>query len=210
LAKVFPIGSVLPTSATPDSESHGATDKTAGLVPPVIITKSGKKIHLLEPDPQEFHLADMAHALSHLCRFTGHTRHFYSVAQHSLMVSHLVPASIAKEGLLHDAAEAYIGDVSTPLKILLPEYRLIEERLEHAIHQRFKLDFCDQNRAHIKLADTIMLATERRDLFDFEARQERWRLLDGIEPLHNLAINPLPAEKVMQLFLRRCAELSLI
>jgi 5'-deoxynucleotidase YfbR-like HD superfamily hydrolase len=203
---VSPALTVLPIHRSASGDAR--TDARSAFVPPIIITKSGKKIDLLQPDPQEFSISDIAHALSHLCRFTGHTRRFYSVAQHSLMVSELVPQALAKEALLHDAAEAYIGDVSTPLKILLPEYRSIEERIELAIHQRFQLDFCDDHRTHIKRADIIMLATERRDLFDLQARQERWRLLDGIEPLHNL-IHPLPAEKIMQLFLRRCGELGL-
>lgn len=107
-------------------------------------------------------LDDIAHALGNLCRFTGHTEHFDSVAQHSVIVSELVPQADALAGLLHDATEAYVGDVSRPLKQLLPEYRLIEHGIWLAIAERFGVPATLP--ASVKEADNVSLLWERRDL----------------------------------------------
>jgi len=179
------------------------------LVKPVIITRSGKKLDLLYPDPEQIEALDIAHALAHLCRFTGHTKTFYSVAQHSILVAEQVPRSMAREALLHDAAEAYVGDVSTPLKLMLPEYQVIERRIQEAIQLRFGLCFSDENRLRIKQADTVLLATERRDFFEQSAQKEHWPLLDGILPLEN-TIHTLSPEQAYQTFSSRCAVLGIV
>ena len=72
-----------------------------------IITASGKRFYLRRPTPADIDAGDVAHALAHICRFNGHTREFYSVAQHSILVSRLLPDELKLAGLLHDAAEAY-------------------------------------------------------------------------------------------------------
>ena len=125
-----------------------------------IQTYTGRKLDLANPNPDDLDLDDIAHALSLICRFTGHVREFYSVAQHCVIVSSLVPPELALSALLHDATEAYIGDVSRPLKGLLPEYRAIEARLWAAIAERFGVTEAPE----IKLADNIALLWERRDL----------------------------------------------
>ncbi|MEM4379972.1 MAG: hypothetical protein QXL01_04720, partial [Thermoplasmatales archaeon] len=84
---------------------------------PWIETYSGKKFDYLAQS--ELDIEDIAHALSNLCRFNGHTRVFYSVAEHSVNVSSMVPPELKIAALLHDAAEAYIGDVPSPLKQLI-------------------------------------------------------------------------------------------
>lgn len=136
-----------------------------------IQTASGRRFWPLDPRPDEVHLEDIAHALAHLCRFCGHVRAFYSVAQHSVHVSRLVPPDLALHGLLHDAAEAYAGDVTLPLKLGLrgstTAYDAIEDALELAIEARFGLrELSTEERAAIKTADRRALSTERRDLMD--------------------------------------------
>lgn len=164
---------------------------------PTILTHSGLTFNLLEPDPYLIEIEDIAHALSHICRFTGHTRVFYSVAEHSVRASQCVPPEFAMEALLHDAAEAYIGDVSSPLKAQLHEYRNIEFKLEQAIRQRFGLPA--KHAPCVKQADLIMLATEKRDLMP--AHQDDWALIHGITPLAEPITTPLPSNIARWYFL---------
>lgn len=87
-----------------------------------ILTFSGERFYPFSPAPEEVKTKDIAHALANICRFNGHTRGFYSVAAHSVHVSRLVPPEFALEALLHDAAEAYVGDMVRPLKRGLPAF----------------------------------------------------------------------------------------
>lgn len=126
------------------------------------MTSSGRRAHVLAPEETEIEIEDIAHALSMLCRFGGHCQRFYSVAQHSVLVSELVPARMALQALLHDAPEAYLGDVIRPLKRELERYKQIEEAWWLAIARRF--DGPEEQPPNIKRADLIALMTERRDL----------------------------------------------
>jgi hypothetical protein len=124
-------------------------------------TGSGRRFYPLDPRPDDIDIEDIAHALSNLCRFAGHCRLFYSVAQHCVIVSNLLPPRLKLAGLLHDATEAYLVDVPRPLKVALPGYKEIEHRLEAVIAEKFGVDFSDPR---IKRADNIALMTEARDL----------------------------------------------
>lgn len=179
---------------------------------PAILTASGRYFDFLKPDPDSIVIEDIATALSRICRFTGHTTQFYSVAQHSVLVSYLVPPEYALQGLLHDAAEAYLGDVSSPLKQLLPDYKAIEHRVERAILARFGLPF--PLHPSIKEADLRALVTERRDFMPEPAERYRvtdaiaWEWVEGIETAATVPLpifNPALARTV---FLSRYAELT--
>lgn len=128
---------------------------------------------LANPKAEDVRIEDISYALSNLCRFTGHCNRFYSVAQHSIHVAELVAETHpewALAALLHDAEEAYIGDLSSPLKALIRELEGreiltgISLPINIAIRQRFDLTEYVGMHAAIKAADLKMLATERRDL----------------------------------------------
>jgi uncharacterized protein len=171
---------------------------------PTILTHSGISFNLVEPNPDLIEIEDIAHALSHICRFTGHTRVFYSVAQHSYLASFCVPPEFALEALLHDATEAYVGDVSSPLKSQLHEYRNIEFWIDSAIRQRFNLPASQS--PCVKHADLVMLATEKRDLMP--AHTEEWAILANIQPFQTTAIKPMASEMARWYFLDRFKQLT--
>lgn len=169
---------------------------------PKILTKSGHYFDLLKPGKSNINIEDIAHALSNICRFGGHTRYFYSVAQHSVMVSKVVPEELAMLGLLHDAAEAYIGDMVTPLKQLDPRYKEIEFGIEHEIFRHFDLPVFKYD--EVKRADLILLATEERDLLP--PHEDTWELTRGVEPLPD-AIFCWPPAIAKRNFMKRFNEL---
>jgi hypothetical protein len=146
---------------------------------PTILTAAGHYFNFVDLKDNVVSLYDIAQALSHICRFTGHTREFYSVAQHSVLVSRIVSPKHARIALYHDAAEAYLGDVSRPLKSLLPDYQAIERRVQADILK--KLGLPEEIPEEVKKADRILLATEQRDLMP--AHYDVWPVIADIEPL---------------------------
>ena len=131
-----------------------------------IQTFTGRRFDLLHPRQDDVDIIDIAHALSHVCRFAGHTDRFYSVAQHCVIVSQLCQPWEALYGLLHDAAEAYIGDITRPLKIVLgDEIKAREYVIEKVIFERFGIDWDGSHHQAIKVWDEMALVTEARDLF---------------------------------------------
>lgn len=143
-------------------------------------SNSGCKIELLNPDPSQFNLEDIATGLSRIARFNGQTKARYSVAEHSMNVAALVPEHLKLQALLHDATEAYICDVPSPLKAILGEtYRVVERRIATAIGSAFGIDLVDLPQA-VKDADMIMLITEHHLLqenpIDWEWDKDMLRL----------------------------------
>lgn len=163
-----------------------------------ILTKNGKRFDLFEPDVCMIDSRDISHSLAHLCRFNGHTREFYSVAQHSCIVADLVPEEHKLAALLHDATEAYIGDMTRPLKKRMDAYQVLENRIWQQICARF--DISQQLHACIHNADLIALATERRDLMPTDP--VIWDCLIGIEPALE-TIRPWPAAEARNTYHQR-------
>lgn len=145
-----------------------------------VLTYTGKEFDLRRPKSADVCIEDIAHSLSCQARFNGHTKYFYSVAQHSYACSLIVPPQYQLAALLHDAAEAYTGDIVQPLKETLGlDLRTIEIMAEQAVANHFG-EFSFRH-ACVKHADLVMLATERRDLMRNVGPE--WLCLAGIEPL---------------------------
>jgi hypothetical protein len=146
---------------------------------PTILLHSGHYFDLLDPAGSRFELEDIAHGLAHTCRYAGQCIRFYSVAEHSWHASYLVPEELKLAALMHDAAEAFIGDVTRPLKQLLPDYRVIEKSIEAVMAERFGLaDRCAD--AAVKRADIAMLAAEQRAMMP--AHGSDWAILTSVTP----------------------------
>ena len=143
-------------------------------------TYTGVQFWPLDPHLEDIRIEDIAHSLSMQCRYAGHTKDFYSVAQHSVLVSQIVPPEDALWGLMHDAAEAYLVDLPRPLKRhnrMGELYCEIEDRLMVKICQRFHLPPTPPD--SVKVADNIVLMTEKRDLMCKSPSQ--WR--ESAEPM---------------------------
>ncbi len=166
-----------------------------------IQTYTSRQVWPLNPVPEDICIEDIAHALSNLCRYTGHTRWPYSVAQHSVLAADHCPDA-ARWALMHDAAEAYLADVARPVKRFLGGYKEAEERLERVIAERFGLEWpmpeC------VKVIDIRLLATERRDLMSRPPIP--WVSTRDVEPLPD-RIHPWPPSVAESRFLERFREL---
>ena len=155
-----------------------------------ILTANGNEVDLVYPRPQVMVLADVAHSLAQINRFTGHARRPYSVAEHSLLVLDIVehlfaPASVHLRlaALMHDAHEAYTGDVATPIKRCVGDnWGFFEHRIERTLRSAWGLHTAaHDHRAAIKQADLIALATERQQLLP--PSPSLWESLVHIQPI---------------------------
>lgn len=123
---------------------------------------TGKYFNPLEPDPDMIDIEDIAHSLSMQCRFGGHTKIFYSVAEHCMNVSLNAPVRHELAGLLHDASEAYLYDIPRPIKRNLIGYKEMEDRLMVVIAQKFGFQYPLSD--HIKRLDELTLKWEWENL----------------------------------------------
>ena len=173
---------------------------------PWIETYTGRRFYVTQPRAQDVCIEDIAHALSNLCRFCGHVREFYSVAQHCVLASTICAPEDALAGLLHDAAEAYVMDMTRPLKHSpgMQAFRDAERRVTEAIAEHFGID--PQEPASVKLADVRLLVSERRDLLRAD---QSWQRTEGIEPIAG-PIVPWYPRVAEQAFLTRYRELTLV
>lgn len=127
-----------------------------------IQTYTGKQFWPLNPNKEAICIEDIAHALSMICRFNGHSKHFYSVAEHSVLVSKNVNPVYAFDGLMHDSAEAYISDLGKPVKNEINGYENIESNLKQAIYEKFKI--YDFDNWAVKEVDERILVDEMEQL----------------------------------------------
>lgn len=142
-------------------------------------TFTGRAFYPMDPQPEDVIPADIAHALSLICRYGGHTIRFYSVAEHCVLLSYAVRPENALWALLHDATEAYVGDMVRPLKGSMPAYRAAEDRVMAAICERFGLR--PECPPEVKVADTRILHDERDALMAPSHRP--WTSLNDFAPL---------------------------
>lgn len=166
-------------------------------------TFTGRAVPVMCMGVDDLDIEDIAHSLANQCRFNGHVSKFYSVAQHSVIVSNHVPAEYALEGLLHDAPEAYIGDMIRPLKHsgLLNAFRDIDDNLWKTVANKWRLPATMS--PAVKEHDARSLLTEQRDLLGRQAKP--WE--DVAEPYPETIV-PLTPRQSKLAFLARFKELT--
>lgn len=157
-----------------------------GCINNTIRLRSGLYLDLANPAPDQFTFADIAGALSKICRFGGQVEKFYSVAEHLYWCAIVARNdghgnATQRAVLLHDATEAFLGDVVKPLKIMLPEYDVIEARMEAAIAEKFAVDFAKEKPV-VKEIDRAMLIAERHALFSVD--DYKWQGEDEVRKLN--------------------------
>lgn len=134
-------------------------------------TYIGTKFYPANPTPDTIFLEDIAHALSNICRYSGHSKYFYSVAEHCNVMAKLFP-SYAGLALFHDCAEAYMGDIPRPVKALLPEYRLMENKILRVVFDMAGLVLNRESLEIIEYMDNVMLSHERRSIDIMQNRED--------------------------------------
>ena len=162
-----------------------------------IQTFTGKHFYPFDPNPDDICIEDVAHALAHQCRFTGHCKSFYSVAQHSIIVSNLVSGKEDRRwGLLHDASEAYLTDVARPVKHspAFAEYRKAEALVMKAVCKKFGLEGMMPSTVHA--ADNIALASEAYCLM---GDVSSWGLSE--DDMKRVAVYPIAPDRAEAAFL---------
>src|SRR4030065_538914 len=127
-----------------------------------IETYTGKKFYILDPQPEDISIIDIAHALSMMCRFNGHSKYFYSVAEHSILVSDFSSPENQLWGLLHDASEAYLADIPSPIKPLLVNYKDLEKKVMAVICDKFNLPLNQPD--EVSVVDVMILRVEAHEL----------------------------------------------
>lgn len=160
---------------------------TTYMSPTSLHTFGSRQIDFLDPKPEDIDIEDIFMSLSRTSRYRGFTTRIYSVLEHSyrgaLAMRKLKP-EYTLEFLLHDAAEAYVGDVPTPLKELIPEFRTIEHRIDAVIREKYGLPLTMS--PEVKAMDLAMMVTEKQAL---KPDSGDWGLLEGLKPA-NVNIDP--------------------
>lgn len=166
-------------------KTTGSTGLLVGIDLGSMVTFSGLYINPVNPNPEKIKIEDIAHALSQLCRFGGHTNQFYSVAQHcchvhDFMRDHFDCSENQKlAGLLHDAAEAYLVDLPRPVKGQIPQYKEIEYNLMQVIFRKFGVTESEDTHVLVKQADDAVLRSEAESFMPNGGKEWDWEGIDN-------------------------------
>lgn len=182
-------------------------------IDPIIETFSGHKFDLFdESDTRSITIIDIAHALSLNCRYNGHCKKFYSVAEHSVHCSYLVPEEFAFDALMHDASEAYLSDIPRPFKAHIGNYKEIETRVQKRIARRFGFDEVEP--AIVKSVDTGILWLEAQHLMRSRGDwwtpdvEEHYNQFIDVDRLPNGGLELWTPEQAEHKFLERFVQLK--
>lgn len=167
-----------------------------------ILLESGEFYSYVNPEQNKWTIEDIALSLSNLCRYSGQVGKFYSIAQHSYLVSYAVDQKYALDGLLHDGVEAFMVDVPTPLKQLLPDYKELEAKHEAEMFKRFGLEY--PMNAAVHKADRELLCAEVRDM---KQPHQHWAFASA-DVTHIPHIVPWTPYMANKMFLKRYYELT--
>lgn len=167
---------------------------------------SGAKMNYNFPEESDVTLDDLASALSNICRFSGHLPCFYSVAQHLVNTSRIVPAEFAFDALMHDTAEAFTNDLPTPLKWAFPIFKELETKIEQAMANRFEFNYPYPEA--VKTADTQMLLLEKRYVKLDEREWPAYKDIEFEHVAHLVDLKPWQPVRAKREFLERFAELT--
>ncbi len=170
-----------------------------------ILTSSGNYFKFDDLESNVIDIRSIGHSISKLCRFNGHTKRHYSVAQHSVITSHLVPKEHAFKALMHDSHEAFSGDITRPILMMFPELQAFEKRIQKFVLSRFGIDDLPDCVHH---ADMVALATEKRDVCVNPLDDSyEWTSIAGIEPMKDIIV-PWEAPDAYIKFLHRFKQLG--
>lgn len=169
-----------------------------------IATYTGVQWNLLSPQVEDVRIEDIAHALSQICRYGGHSKCFYSVGEHSVRCASLVAEwdptnyELQLQTLLHDGSEAYIGDMVRPLKETMPNFRAVEDKTMSVIRRALGLGpLFGADEMTVKKADEILLMTERRDLIAHQdISWSTWTSAEADPSIHIGGWSPASAKRI--------------
>ena len=167
-----------------------------------IMMYSGRLVDPFDLQPDDFDIADIARALSMQCRYSGHVKFFYSVAQHSWLLSYLVPVELRRAALLHDVCEAFCSDVPNPVKRLMPQFTMLEDTIIERAFARFGLSLAEYDM--LRPYDIAICIPEMESLL---GRVDPWLLENFDRPAKQVFIEPMAPLKSRDLFLERFREL---
>lgn len=186
-----------------------------------MLTFTGHRFYPMSPRSQDVDLLDIAHSLAMQCRYNGHVDRFYSVAEHCcLMADQFTDPDLARWALLHDATEAYVGDMIRPLKLNMSAYRAVEDEVMRTIAMRFGLHHeidwrstpvsrpdLSQMPKVVKEVDTRILLTERNALMSNYKESGHWAM-EGLGPL-DTTIYAWSPEDAQSQYLKRAEVLGI-